>query len=102
MLQSLAILLPLCSFAVATDAPNPDAVYRHETAHCYGWTHPDHAFHGVMNDSYRAPEPPLRYRLLGAYPPSRLTVYFDTGRNVARLYCNGNAYGCQWFNKERK
>ena len=97
MLNSLIVLLPLCSFAVATDAPNPRAIYQHEMAHCWGWKHFAHEPHGTMTKSYRAPSPSAYWQGKGAYPKDRLTIYYDTGRNIARNYCNGNAYGCQWY-----
>lgn len=95
MLNTLAILLPLCTIAVAKDAPNPQAVFAHEMAHCWGWTHADHGVSATMNKSYQAPKPSLPWRLLGDYPNTH-AYRFDTGRTVARLYCDGNAYGCQW------
>lgn len=99
MLNLLAAL-PICYFVVATDAPNPEAVYKHETWHCWGWTHSVHANKGAtdhFDKKMRAPIAPWRYRLKGEYP-NRI-VRFELGKDVAKL-CDGNVYGCQWGGKQ--
>lgn len=92
MLNLLAAL-PMCYFVVATDAPNPEAIYKHETWHCWGWTHPVHGVASHFDPKMRAPIAPWHYRIKGEYPNKE--VRYDIGRNVAKL-CNGNVYGCQW------
>lgn len=93
MLNVLATLLPLCTFVVATDAPNPTAIYLHETWHCWGWTHPVHGIAKHFSTTYRAAIAPPYYRNKGEYPNK--LVYFELGKDVAKL-CDGNVYGCFW------
>lgn len=98
MISTLAAL-PMCYFVVATDAPNPEAIYKHETWHCWGWTHSIMSANKGPTDHFdakmRAPIAPWYYRIKGEYPEKSRTVYYDIGSNVAKL-CNGNVYGCQW------
>lgn len=93
MLNVLATLVPMCFFAVATDAPNPQAIYIHEQAHCWGWTHPVHS--GKRGTGYQAFMPPARYRK--PYPASRLVVQFDTMERIKRICGSNEQFGCQWF-----
>lgn len=91
-----AVAAPLCTFVVATDAPNPVAIYHHETWHCWGWTHSVSANKGAtdhFDTKMRAPIAPWYYRMKGEYPNK--IVYYMLGRDVAKQ-CDGNVYGCQW------
>lgn len=97
MISTLAAL-PMCYFVVATDAPAPVEIYRHETWHCWGWTHPASANHGATDHfdaKMRAPIAPWYYRIKGEYPAKYREVRYELGKDVAKL-CDGNVYGCQW------
>lgn len=91
-----AAVLPMCFVVVATDAGNPGAVVKHEMAHCWGWVHPEvtSGANRKINSTYRAYNPPLRYRLKGAYPS--VEVRFELSAKVLKLCDGGSAYGCQW------
>lgn len=97
MISTLAAL-PMCYFVVATDAPAPAEIYRHETWHCWGWKHSVHANKGAtdhFDPKMRAPIAPWYYRIKGEYPAKYREVRYELGKDVAKL-CNGNVYGCQW------
>lgn len=93
MLTTLAALLPVCYFVVATDAPNPSAIFVHEQAHCWGWVHAENL--GTrLTKSYKAHMPTGRW--LKPYPKDRLEVYYDTMRNVRKTCGSNEPFGCQW------
>jgi len=83
---------PMCHFVVATDAPNPTAIYIHEQAHCWGWWHPEHV--GPRSKGYRAYMPHGKY--LKTYPRKRLVVQFELMRDVPAICGADEQYGCQW------
>lgn len=98
MLNVLASLLPMCYFVVATDAPNPKAIYIHEQAHCWGWKHP--SFDGRrMTKTYRAHMPTGKW--LRPYPINRLSVEFELMKNVPSLCGANEQFGCQWGGIEK-
>lgn len=90
-----AVALQACTIVVAADAPNPQAIYDHEIAHCWGWMH-EHREKPELNKTYRAAMPPMSIRAKGQYPADHLTVLSHRSKDVRKL-CNGNPYGCQWF-----
>lgn len=94
MLAVLATALPMCYFVVATDAPNPTAIFKHEEAHCWGWSHAPHE--GPRAPGYQAYKVPRGYRAKPPYPRGRLVVEFMTMEEVRKV-CGPNAqFGCQW------
>lgn len=92
MLTLLTTLAPMCYFVVATDAPNPNAIFIHEQAHCWGWSHPEH--NGARGKGYKAHMPPAKFKK--PYPRGRVEVQFET-MAVVRTICGANEpFGCQW------
>lgn len=97
LLTSTLSALPICYMIVATDAPNVQAVVKHEMAHCWGWVHPTNIAGGKsINKQYRAFVPPLKYRLKGKYPNMGEGIRFELSQDVLKLCDGGSAYGCQW------
>lgn len=92
MLTTLAVLLPMCHFVVATDAPNPTAIFIHEQAHCWGWVHPENVGTRATK-TYKAYMPHGKW--LKPYPVDKLDVKYERMRDVAKL-CDGDQFGCQW------
>lgn len=95
MLTTLAVLLPMCYVTVARDAPDVQAIVRHEMAHCWGWVHPERASTPQFGSLKSSAPIPLKYKLKGRYPKARVEVYFYTHGMVAQE-CDGNPYGCAW------
>lgn len=93
MLTTLAVLLPICHFVVATDAPNPTAIFIHEQAHCWGWTHEDHDGRRLTK-SYKAHMPTGKW--LKPYPAARLDVQYERMRDVPAICGSHEQFGCQW------
>lgn len=89
---SLLSAVPMCYFVVATDAPNPEAIFVHENAHCWGWVHPEHV--GTRSKGYKAFMPPREFKK--PYPRKRVQVTFDTMENVRKICGPAEPYGCQW------
>lgn len=91
MINALAVL-PICYFVVATDAPNPEAIYIHEQAHCWGWSHKVH--NGERSHNYKAEMP--RGKWLKPYPIKRLRVRYELMRDVPAVCGANEQFGCQW------
>lgn len=84
----IKLLFTVCHVIIASHAPNPSAIYWHESAHCWGWTHG--AVEAPISLNYQAPTPPVFYDLLGAYP--KMEVEYVTIREAKRR-CHGH-WGC--------
>lgn len=83
--------LPVCHFVVATDAPNPEAIFVHENAHCWGWVHPELV--GTRANGYKAFTPPAKF----TKPYPNVEPRFETMRDVRKICGNDEPFGCQWF-----
>lgn len=92
MAATLAVL-PICFFVVATDAPNPEAIFIHEQAHCWGWSHAPHDGRRIAK-TYRAHMPTGKW--LRPYPRARLSVQYERMADVSAICGHNERFGCQW------
>ena len=86
-------MLKVCVIVLWANAPNPEAVYWHEMAHCWGWKHAIHQ--GVRDDNYQAIKPPFWYRWLGTRRGTE--AYFESKADVRKTCGQTEQFGCQWF-----
>jgi hypothetical protein len=95
LVSSPAVAAKTCVILVAADRPSTAEIYRHELAHCNGWTHADqkHGLFGPRN-GYQSPKPPAKY--VKPYP-GKLVDHWVSTREALRI-CG--SYGCQWFEGE--
>lgn len=88
---SPAVAAPACHIVVAADRPSTVEIYRHELAHCNGWTHPDQHHKGSPRKGYQSPKPPAKF--VRPYA-GKLVDHWVSTKEAIRI-CQ--SFGCQWF-----